>query len=88
MFFGVLIKNMKSVFVGRHRKSDFFPDFLPIFNIKRQLGTRGESEVSGVGGGGGGGEPNIKQIVKKKIVQKISKICEIGKNRKNLIFFY
>ena len=38
-------------------------------------------------GGSGGGKPNIKQIVK-KIGQKISKICEIGKNRKNLIFFY
>ena len=40
----------------------------------------------GIGGfRGGGGEVNIKQVVK-KIGQKISKICEIGKNRKNRIF--
>ena len=50
MFFGVYIKNLKSVFGGRYRKSDFFPDFLPIFNIKRQWGTR---EGWGVLGGGG-----------------------------------
>ena len=34
---------MKSVFGGRHRKSDFFP----IYNIKRQWGTGGESGVLG-----------------------------------------
>ena len=38
-------------------------------------------------GGFRGGKPNIKQIFKKKIGQKISEISEIGKkNRKNLIF--
>ena len=75
MFFGVYIKNLKSVFWGRHRKSDF----LPIFNIKRQWGTRGESGVSGEG------EPNIKQIGKKNR----SKNVKNRRNRKkNRIFFY
>ena len=39
----------------------------------------------GIGGFRGGDKPNIKQIVKKKIGQKISKIGEIGKN---LIYFF
>ena len=60
---------LKSVFGGRHRKTDF----LPIFNIKRQWGTRGNLFFFG------GEKPNIKQIVKKKIGEKISKIGEIGK---------
>ena len=38
--------NLKSVFGGRHRKSDFFL----IFYRKQQWGTRGESVVLGGGG--------------------------------------
>ena len=40
------------VFWGVDKESEirFLPDFLPIFNIKRQWGTRG---ISGVSGGGG-----------------------------------
>ena len=49
MFFGVYIKNLKSVFGGSASEIRFFSDFLPIFNIKRQWGTRGESGVSGGG---------------------------------------
>ena len=36
-------------FWGSASEIRFFPDFLPIFNIKRQWGTRGESGVSGGG---------------------------------------
>ena len=53
-------------FLGSESEIRFFPDFLPIFIIKRQWGTRGESGVSG-----GGGKPNIEEIVK-KIGQKFS----------------
>ena len=42
----------------------------------------------GIGGFRGGGEPNIKQIVKKKIGQKISKIDEIGKKSEKIGFFF
>ena len=42
--------------------------FLPIFNIKRQRGTRGESGVLG-----GGEKPNIKQIVKKWVKKSAAK---------------
>ena len=34
------------------------------------------------------GKPNIKQIVKKKIGQKISKIGEIGKKSEFFFFFF
>ena len=71
-FSGVQIKNLKSVFGGRH----FIHDFLPIFNIKRQWGTRGETGVLR----GGGKKPNIKQIVKKK--KKRSKNFKNRQNRK------
>ena len=57
----MLIKNLKSTLGGQHRKSDFFPDFLPIFNSKRQWETRGELGVSREGE-----KPNIKQMAKKK----------------------
>ena len=61
-------------FLGVGIGNSIFPDFLPIFNIKRQWGTGGESGVSG------GGDPILsKSSKKKKIGQKISKICEIGK---------
>ena len=40
------------------------------------------------GFGGGGEKPNIKQIVKKKIGQKISKIGEIGKKIGKVGFFF
>ena len=58
-----------------------FSDFLPIFNIKRQWGTRVDSGVLG------GEKPNIKQIVKKN-VQKISKIGEIEKKIGKIKFFF
>ena len=37
--------------------------------------------------GGEGGKPNIKQIVKKKIGQKISKIGQIGKKIGKINFY-
>ena len=62
MFFGVQIKNLKSVFGGRHRKSDFFL----IFYRKRQWGTRGESGILG-----GGGRSPILSKSSKKIGEKM-----------------
>ena len=70
--------NLKSVFGARHRKSDF----LPIFNIKRQWRTSGESGVLGRGR-----SPILSKLSKKKTFKKISKIGEIGKKSKKSDFF-
>ena len=65
--------NLKSVFGGRHRKSDFFL----IFYRKRQCGTRGESEVLG----GGGRSPMLSKLSKKKSEKA-------AKSKKKIRYFF